>query len=256
MIAGSLGFATDLAVLRRQGGVVERHDDWSVVRTPANPGFRWGNFVLGPASAEPERLAAAHAEAFPGARFATVGIDDPVPVVDEDRWRAAGFTISRNVVLAASDLEVDARSELEVRPFREGDWTAAVDLEMEEFDDREFFRRRYEARRAALEAGAAIWMAVGIEGRVSAVAGLIDAGGGVARYQDVLTSPSFRRRGAATALLGALARAARERFGTRRLVIVADPEGPAIDLYRRLGFRDVEQQLQLERLEPDVGTRA
>jgi len=29
------------------------------------------------------------------------------------------------------------------------------------------------------------------------------------------------------------------------LVIVADPRGPAIDLYRSLGFRDTEHQVQL-----------
>lgn len=38
-----------------------------------------------------------------------------------------------------------------------------------------------------------------------------------------------------------------QRFDGRRLVIVADPDGPAINLYRSLGFVDTERQMKLER---------
>ena len=36
-------------------------------------------------------------------------------------------------------------------------------------------------------------------------------------------------------------------MGAHRLVIVADSDGPAIRLYRLLGFRSVEFQVQLQR---------
>ena len=39
-------WATDLTVLEASGSHVERHDDHLVVRTPRNPGYHWGNFVL------------------------------------------------------------------------------------------------------------------------------------------------------------------------------------------------------------------
>ena len=42
----SLGLRTDLVLLRLGGSVVEHHDDHVVVRTPDNPTYWWGNFLL------------------------------------------------------------------------------------------------------------------------------------------------------------------------------------------------------------------
>ena len=42
----SLGFRTDLMLLELQGSEVEAHDDYLVVRSPHNPDFWWGNFLL------------------------------------------------------------------------------------------------------------------------------------------------------------------------------------------------------------------
>ena len=42
----SPGYATDLVLLAREGGVVEEHDDHLVVRTPANPTYHWGNCLI------------------------------------------------------------------------------------------------------------------------------------------------------------------------------------------------------------------
>ena len=71
----SLGFATDLAVLRAGGSIVVEADDHLVVRTPSNPSYWWGNFVL---VADPELAARGvdvfHRE-FPGARHLAIGVD-------------------------------------------------------------------------------------------------------------------------------------------------------------------------------------
>ena len=40
------GWATDVAVLRHAGSVVEDRGDHLVVRTPQNPDYHWGNCVL------------------------------------------------------------------------------------------------------------------------------------------------------------------------------------------------------------------
>ena len=42
----SLGFRTDLALLERAGSTIEDCGDHLVVRTPSNPTFYWGNFLL------------------------------------------------------------------------------------------------------------------------------------------------------------------------------------------------------------------
>ena len=42
----SLGFRSDLMLLALQGSTITREADHLVVRTPANPDFHWGNFLL------------------------------------------------------------------------------------------------------------------------------------------------------------------------------------------------------------------
>src|SRR5215470_5926613 len=42
----SLGYRTDLAILALEGSQVTDHGDHLVIRTPGNPDYWWGNFLL------------------------------------------------------------------------------------------------------------------------------------------------------------------------------------------------------------------
>ena len=58
----SLGYRTDLALLRLGGSTIEDRGDHLVVRSPYNPTFYWGNFLLlehvpAPAWNEDDRVA-------------------------------------------------------------------------------------------------------------------------------------------------------------------------------------------------------
>jgi hypothetical protein len=53
----SLGFQTDLMIRRLAGSVIVDRREYLVVRTPANPGFWWGNFLLFPAPSRPGEVA-------------------------------------------------------------------------------------------------------------------------------------------------------------------------------------------------------
>lgn len=250
MTPRSLAFRTDLAVLVRQGSVVEELADRTVVHTPANPAFRWGNFVLVADADDPERAAALHAAAFPAADFATIGVDGPTPRLDEAAWRDAGFEIERNTVLTAAALDVPFHGAAEVRPLRPADWDAVARIDTEEVDEpdhRAFVDRRLASRRVAVEQGHAAWFGVEVDGRIVAAAGIVRTDDATARFQDVGTLAAYRRRGFAGAVVAALGDHAVQVWGARRLVLVAEPDGPAIGLYRRLGFQDVEEQVQLER---------
>ena len=46
MHVSSLGFRTDLALLADSGSVVEDRGTHLVVRSPENPSYFWGNFLL------------------------------------------------------------------------------------------------------------------------------------------------------------------------------------------------------------------
>lgn len=256
-MTASLGFATDLALRAAEGSVVLREPGATVVRTPANPGFRWGNLLLVPQAGDPAARIAEHAAAFPGAGFTAIGVDDAHPVLDEGAWLSAGFEIERLAVLTTDRAPLASPSG--VRPLAgDADWAAvtaiALALEPEGDDDHaDFTERRTRGQRAMAEAGGAVWLGVEEDGSVVATAGIADAGAGVARFQDVQTDAAHRRRGHATALVAAGIGVAATRFRSARFVIVAERDGPAIGLYRRLGFREVETQLQLTRLDPPPG---
>jgi GNAT superfamily N-acetyltransferase len=74
-----------------------------------------------------------------------------------------------------------------------------------------------------------------------------DAGGGLARYQDVETDPGARRRGLAGTLVWRAGVYAAGVFGAGTLVIVADPAEEAIRLYRACGFADAQGQFSFQR---------
>jgi Acetyltransferase (GNAT) family len=72
-------------------------------------------------------------------------------------------------------------------------------------------------------------------------------GDGYARYQHVETDPAARHRGLAGTLVWTAGRYGREVLSTSTFVIVADPAGAAIRVYRACGFIARQSQLSFER---------
>lgn len=253
----SLAFVTDLALRRAEGAEIDRGPGATIVRMPGNPAFRWGNFLLVPDAGDPSARLAEHAAAFPGAGFTTIGVDDAHPVLDEGAWLSAGFDVERLAVLTVA--HAVSATDTGVRALEsDEDWAAegriALELEYAPDDAHVLFTRlRTAERRRAVGLGRAIWLGVEADGGIVATAGIADAGSGIAPFQDVQTAEAHRRRGHASALVAAGIAAATAAFGSALFVLVAERAGPAIGLYRRLGFREVETQLQLSRLDAPVG---
>lgn len=256
--AVGLGWRTDLALLQQSGTLVEDAGTHLVVRTPDNPAFHWGNYLLlreVPAPGSGEQWLAEFVATFPDSAHVAIGLDLPHGSLDDAAPLVeVGLVPDLSVVLTAAALAPrPAPAGVQVRPLRGGaDWEQRVDLALARYpsDDEgyaEFVRRRSASERRRTEAGHGDWWGAFEDGRLLAGLGLFDAGSGLARYQDVETHPDAERRGLASALLDASAMHARDRLGTTTLVIVADPEAGAAGLYRRLGFVDAEVQVGLDR---------
>ena len=256
----SLGFQTDLMLRALEGSEVIDHPGYVTVRSPANPEFWWGNFLLLPAQA-------AHGAAgpwldlfraeFPGAGHLALGLDGTgEPGSDLGGFSQAGLELNRETVLTAAALREPPQPNRDalIRPLAtSSDWQQAVELQAtsDAADggpaSRTFIEARYAARRRAAEAGHGAWFGAFRDGELVAQLGIFSAGSPLARFQDVGTHPAARRQGLAGTLVWQAGQYAFDQLGARTLVILADPGEAAIRVYRSVGFADRETQVSLQR---------
>jgi GNAT superfamily N-acetyltransferase len=250
----SLGYRTDLAILELEGSQVTDRGDHLVVRTPANPSFWWGNFLLlrEPRPGSGDDWLARFAAEFPDARHIAFGLD----TADDGGAAAefAGMTLERDVVMTAAAVHAPPRPNTEAvfRPLAgDADWRQSFDLASAMYAGEPggtagFMTARAAAQRALTEAGHGDWFGAFLDGTLVAQLGLVTGIAGLARYQSVETHPDARRRGLAGTLVWHAATAALA-GGTSTLVMVADPDDVAIRVYRSVGFTVTEPQFGLIR---------
>jgi GNAT superfamily N-acetyltransferase len=255
----SLGFRTDLALLRLGGSLVEDLGDHVVVRTPANPRFWWGNFLLlpgAPPAADVDGWLERFRSAFPAAAHVALGFD----VVEgrlEDlaAFAARGLSCEASTVMTATAVHPPPRPNHEAtyRPLvSDDDWAQSVELRLACDDDRDepvhqdFVTRKAATNRALVESGHGQWFGAFLDGRLVSQLGLLAASPGLARFQTVETRPEARGRGLAGTLVHHASRYGFDQLGARTLVMVADPDYLAIRIYRSVGFAGTETQLQAE----------
>jgi RimJ/RimL family protein N-acetyltransferase len=245
--------------------------DHLVVRSPASPGYYWGNFLLYDRAATDadfgpwmQRFADTIVRQAPATGHVAFGMDLlDGPFSAPAAFLEAGFTCDEQatLTLGSADLvppPVHPGPGFELRPLRLPDEAAlVVDLDMACNDDgfgpagyrrfRQAQMRRYGAMEAA---GLGHWWGVLHEGRVVSSLGLFGRDG-FGRFQHVQTHPSMRRRGLCRALVHAACVHGLHTRGWHTLVMGADPHDVAIGLYRSVGFRQVDTLWLLERRAPE-----
>lgn len=262
----SLGYRTDLMLLALGGSRIERAGNHLIIRTPLNPAFWWGNFLLYDRSPAPGEIAEWQADfrtTFPEARHMAFGIDAVNSQLENvaPEFEIAGLELAPNTVMTAgrADLRPPKRPNLQAEYRRlnsDDDWAQALALRLDCNDTLEaasyrlFAERRITEARRLAETGHGGWFGAFVNGRMEAGMGLYTDGCGVARFQNVETRPSARNRGLASSLVHFVARFGFGAMKAHTLVMVADPDYLAVRLYRALGFRDSETQLAIEKPPP------
>jgi ribosomal protein S18 acetylase RimI-like enzyme len=253
----SLGYRTDLMVRRLAGASIKDLGRCIVVRTPDNPWFHWGNFLLWadpPGERGIEAWISAFAEEFPDATHTTFGIDGTGSPEHRDHPSPVALEAELSVVMTSErPPEVGpVEGGVAVRPLRSAeDWRQHLLLRHDEEEAEahpvppghaQFLQRSTEESRRLVDQGRAAYFGAFVDDRLRSVAGIVSDGRGVARFQNVGTHPAYRRRGLASALLARAGTFGLADLGADLLVIVADQDGPAADLYHSLGFTPVEVQ--------------
>jgi ribosomal protein S18 acetylase RimI-like enzyme len=256
----SLGYRTDLALLQLGGTRVEDKGDHRVVRSPHNPTFWWGNFLLlsrVPAAADTDRWLDRFAAEFPDAEHVALGFDGVAGRVEDlAAFAERGLRCETATVMSASVVHEPPRPNHEAT-YRElssdDDWAQSVELrvacndEQEENAYREFATLKVATNRSLSEGGHGGWFGAFEDGRLVSQMGLFSASPGLARFQSVETHPEARGRGLAGTLVHHVSRYGFDKLGAHTLVMVADPDYLAVRVYRSVGFSDGESQLQAEK---------
>ena len=261
----SLGYRTDLIFARFNGTVTDR-GDYLVIRNPDNPTFHWGNFLLfaqPPAEGDLgdwRALFATEIGAYPHVRHLTFGIDTVDGMAGHSApFLEAGFYCDKSIILTAQAVHRPPKCNDQVvvrRLTSEAEWDAALALNILCFRGEHsepgysiFARRQQDQHRAMVDAGLGHWFGAFDGSHLTAALGLFqDADtqhGAIGRFQSVVTDPAFRRRGICGRLVYAAAAYGLTEMGIKTLVMAADEEYHAANIYESVGFRPTEYQVGL-----------
>jgi RimJ/RimL family protein N-acetyltransferase len=245
----SLGYRTDLFFSKISGHVTD-HGDYLCIRTPSNPTYWWGNYVLFKRAPRLED-AQVWLETFrcehPDAKHVAIGYDSFEP----GDVSGFGLNLVTSDVMTARALHEPPHPncDADIRILKsDTDWNARLELSKAvQSWGHEFLERSNKARRRQVEAGHGVWFGAFLDGKLVSSLGVFDVGDGLARFQTVETHPAFERRGLCGTLVHHAGKYALEHLGANTLVMVADPEYHAKRIYESVGFEVVQTQYALEK---------
>jgi hypothetical protein len=250
----SLGLTTDLMLIRWDGRVDVLDDGVICARSPANPTFYFGNFLLFPDAPAPGNTLAWVQ------RFQAAFVNDPRVRHVCLRWdridgahghtdelRAAGFTIEETIVLSTRAPHPPPRlADAILRRIESpSDWEQVEALQVatmvEQFGAHaeSFARAQMSRYRHFVSSGRGAWFGAFVGATLAADMGVF-VEDGLARFQAVETALAFRRRGLCGTLAYFAAQVALAELGATRLVLVGLPDHTA-DIYESVGFARVEK---------------
>jgi hypothetical protein len=275
-----LGFRSELIFHRADGTVDDLRvtHGCRVIRTPSNPTFFWGNYLLferaprsGDRSRWEETFTQLIARGQPESTHRAFGwIEDAAGQVED--FLAAGYRRNDAVVMQSARIPSvpEPAIEAELRPFSldtdaaEAEWAALVELHIAtrapEFDVagyRPYARRSVERWRALAQAGQGGWFGAfvaddGGPPHLAAALGLYaerepEAGERIARFQAVMTDERYRRRGLCRALIATAMRHVGAALPVDRFIIVAAAGEMPEQLYAGVGFTVAGMQRGVQR---------
>jgi GNAT superfamily N-acetyltransferase len=254
----SLGYRTNLIFPAFDGVIIDR-GDYLIIRTPSNPTFYWGNFLLfdhPPQEGDYLKWREVFANEIgkpPQVEHQAFGWDTTTNETGTIQpFRESGFLLEHSAVLTAQRDNLISKVSPEVTLRRlqsEDDWNQSIENQVicrepmfSESGYRIFRQRQVKRYRDMVSHGLGVWFGAFSGSWLVADLGLF-CDRELGRYQSVQTHPDFRRQGIAGALVYNAALYALDHFNLETLVIVAETDSPAERLYQSIGFQITEHQL-------------
>jgi len=244
----TLSYQTD-SIFHRFNGEVEDRGDYYLVRTRSNPTFYWGNYLL--FKKPPDRECYSHWMELSAREFGTdtghiTFAWDCAEPGDIAAFEDKGFKPDNSVVLTLSQLPTGKveNDQVEIRKLScDSAWEAVTELQIATgapADTVEAYRAFKEPQmlgyRKMQEAGRGAWWGAFLGSELVGNLGLFfDGDQTVGRYQCVETAPAHRGKGICRSLLRTVAEDALKQ--TSKLVIVAEADSHAAEIYQKFGFQ-------------------
>lgn len=252
------GLTTDL-LLHAGTGVVEKVDDYVVVRTPETPEYFFGNLLV-----LPQRPSASDAERIERDFARLVGTPPHIAHraftwaesnegrIDLDVFVARGYGATVCRVLTARPGQIRAvvpNEKVEVRTFRsQEDWEVWSAMQLADMPNplettsQRFMAHQQRVYKRLIERGLGDWWGAFIDGEQVGSLGLFFLDG-MGRFQWVITSERHRNKRVCRTLVSAVLKLTADR--ARAFVMVADEAHHAGKIYEALGFEPCARMASL-----------
>lgn len=258
MKLNSLLLKTSLIFARNESEIVER-ESYVAIKTPTNPGFHWGNFLIfkkAPIGHDIDTWKMLFKKEFPyydQIRHYVFAWDEPSPPADEE-YLAHGMELEKSITLMATELirPKHYNDKIEVRPLQTSDeWKQAdilqTEMRPEMFSYDEFLKfknNQSHSYQSLVNKGQGHRFGAFLNGRLVADLGIFHEDR-VARYQNVVTHSDFRKQGICATLVYESGKYIMNEGKVDKMVMVADPDYHAARIYESVGFQPKEESYNL-----------
>lgn len=251
-------FQTDALFFEPRTIVSEQKDFW-IIRMPENPTYYFGNFMYLKEAPSNELLAALEAKfraAFSknSVRKHYTFVWNGLEANDLSNFEEKGYNVERVIALSLDRksfiLPKKLNSTIQVKAFdTESDWQQLIELEVAERDKsheeksyRVYLTKKISNYRILSEQGKGNFYGAFSETELVASMGLFFTNT-LGRFQAVMTKSNFRKQKICTTLLNHVIEIGLNRVP--ELVIVADIDYYALELYEKFGFKRKEGQTSI-----------
>jgi len=247
----SLGRRTDF-IFAEFSGFVEDKGSYTLIKTPSNPGYHWGNYIVfdrAPKSGDLSKWKSLFDREFPyysvphHYTFTWDTLNDDKGETQE--FLDDGFEFDSSMVLTSKNLQKPPHlnTDVSIRKINsDTEWEKVIKLQTL-CADAKFFNDYYEDFKKSQmsqykkmsESGKGNWFGAFIGETLVGDLGVFFEKE-IGRYQNVGTHPKFRNRGICGTLVYEAGKIALDEFGVETLVMEADPEYHAARIYESVGF--------------------
>lgn len=256
----SLSRKTDLIFAKFSGSVANK-TNYTLVQTPSNPGFHWGNYIVfdsPPKAGDFLKWKSIFEEEFSYYKkinhmvFTWESI--PASAGEYQEFIDQGFEFDEGVVLSAKKLVYPSKYNKAIKVKKittDQEWEDTVHIQVLCADPKfanagyeNFKRKQMVEYREMSEKGMGHWFGAYIGDQIVADLGIFFEDE-LARYQNVGTHPDFRRQGICQTLVYETAQIALKEYGVSTLVMEADVNYHAAKIYESVGFKPTEKNYAL-----------